>query len=324
MDAVVGLQLQRCLPVSLACSLLTADAPRFSYVVVAAAEIQAITEIFRFQVPTDYLRDVGYPDDTVEWQFGLNTNPAVWVGIFLLVELFVNLLPVRQYGRLEYLAGCIKISFLVALIMINVVLNARKQFHSDRFWTYNSPWGFSTSNFTARPPTDTDPGIVLTGSLATFTALWTTMVTSFFSLMGWDVVLLTAPENRDLQREETVKISSRKIALRVIVLYALAVFAVGLNIPYTDSQLRNLTINGIDGGQTSAFVLVAIREHVPRPAALPQTASTCSPRVLPASILYTRRLESCTPSPACVLPGRIGGGWKAFAPDWRLPGSGFP
>jgi len=88
------------------------------------------------------------------------------------------------------------------------------------------------------------------------------MVTPFFSLMGWDIILLTAPENRDLQREETIKISTRKIALRVIVLYTLAVFAVGLNIPYSDAGLRNLTINGVWGGRSSAFVLAAIREHV--------------------------------------------------------------
>jgi len=42
----------------------------------------------------------------------------------------------------------------------------------------------------------------------------------------------------------------------------LAVFAVRLNIPYTDGGLYNLTINGVWGGYTSAFILTTIREHV--------------------------------------------------------------
>lgn len=198
----------------------------------------------------------------MEWPSLLRTDPAVWVGIFLIAELLINLLPVRLYGRLEYVFGSVKISLLVALIMINTVLNSRQQFHS-RFWTYESPYGFSSANFTVKAPSAADPdGVVFTGQLGTFTAFWTAMVTSFFSLMGWDVILLTAPENEDLAREETIKISSRKIALRVMLLYALAVFTVGLNIPYTDQGLRNLTLNGITGGHSSPFVLVAVREHV--------------------------------------------------------------
>ncbi|KAK4445450.1 amino acid permease-domain-containing protein [Podospora aff. communis PSN243] len=234
----------------------------FSYVCVVAAELSAITEIFRFRVDPAYLRDVNYPEPTVEWAAGLGTNPSVWVGLFLIVILVVNLMPVRQYGRLEYIFGCIKLTFLVALIMINVVLSARQKFHSTRFWTYETPWGFATTNFTARAGTPNHPPVVYTGPTGQFAAFWTTMVTSFFSLMGWDLILLTAPENKHLQREETIKISTRKIALRVIVLYTLAVFAVGLNIPYTDDGLRNLTINGVWGGHSSAFVLAAIREHV--------------------------------------------------------------
>jgi len=82
--------------------------------------------------------------------------------------------------------------------------------------------------------------------------------------MGWSVILLTAPENKNLAREETIKISSRKIALRVITLYCLCIFTVGLNVPYQDTQLRKLAEDdGIKGGHFSVFVLAAIREHVP-------------------------------------------------------------
>ncbi|KAK3312521.1 amino acid permease-domain-containing protein [Apodospora peruviana] len=235
----------------------------FSYVIVAAAEILAITEIFHFDVDSKYLEEQNYPEQPLSWPATKSTNPAVWVGIFLVVMFVINLLPVRKYGQLEYIFGSIKITFLVALILFNTILNARQRYHSSRFWTYETPWGFSSANLTVKAATESSPnGVVYTGSLGTFTAFWTAMVTSFFSLMGWDIILLTAPENKDLARDETIKISSRKIALRVILLYALAVFTVGLNIPYTDDGLRNLTLSGIKGGQASAFVLAAIRERV--------------------------------------------------------------
>jgi amino acid transporter len=92
--------------------------------------------------------------------------------------------------------------------------------------------------------------------------MWSGMTIIFFSMIGFEVVAVTAAENRDLKQEETVKIASRKIALRVILLYTLAAFSVGLNVPYTDSSLRDLTINGIGGGQGSVFIIAALREHV--------------------------------------------------------------
>ncbi len=39
--------------------------------------------------------------------------------------LLVNLLPVRRYGQMEYGIGCIKITSLVILILINVGLSAK-------------------------------------------------------------------------------------------------------------------------------------------------------------------------------------------------------
>jgi yeast amino acid transporter len=226
----------------------------FYYVVAMAAEIVAITQIFCFRVPPSYLAEVGYPRPSLQWDFGLTTDASVWVGIFLVVVLLINLLPVRAYGQIEYVVGTIKICMLAALILINTILNARRTLHPERFWTYNDPYGFSSANFTVpgHAPTDTDPGIVLTGSTGTFVALWQACVSCFYSMIGWEAILLTAQENRDLAREETIKIAGRKISLRILLLYSLAVFTVSLNVPYTDPLITT----------HSVFVLAAVRERV--------------------------------------------------------------
>jgi amino acid transporter len=223
-------------------------------VVITAAEILAVTELFKFAFDSEYLTSVGSEETSIRWGSTLGVNPAVWVGIFLIIVLCVNLLPVRQYGRIEYICGCAKIMMLVLLIMYNIIVNARQRYHESRFWTYQTPWGFSTQNMTSG-------GHVLTGDLGKFTAFWTAMTTTIFSLLGMEIILFTAAENMDLQRTETIKLSSRKISLRVILLYALATFTVGLNVPFSDENLKNLTINGVTGGQNSAFVIAAVREH---------------------------------------------------------------
>jgi amino acid transporter len=88
------------------------------------------------------------------------------------------------------------------------------------------------------------------------------MMLILFSMIGFEVVAVTAAENRDIKDAETIKLAARKISIRVIVLYALACFVVGLNVPYTDSNLKDLTIHGLGGGQGSVFIIAALREQV--------------------------------------------------------------
>jgi amino acid transporter len=175
--------------------------------------------------------------------------------------LCINLLPVKYYGRVEYLVGSVKITFLVALIMINVVVNARQAFHSSRFWTYSYPYDFGKAFMLVK--NDTVPPVIYEGSKATFAAFWTAMSVSFFSVMGWDIMFVTAPENKDPETNETVKISARKLALRVMLLYCLAVFTVGLNVPSDDAPLAAYEFSDINAGQNSLFIISAIRERIP-------------------------------------------------------------
>lgn len=220
-----------------------------------AAEAMAVTKLFQFRIDSEYLEQVQYPQTTIGW-VTKDVSPAVWIVMVLVLALAVNLLPVRQFGLLQTVYGRIKLWFLVALILANAILNARQKFHEERFWTWNSPWNFKTNEFVAKAPIPGDPnlqGIVYQGSLATLTSLWTAIFTAFPSVIGWDIMMLAAPEDRKWQVGETLGISSRKTSIRISILYILAVFTVGLNVPYTDEGLTT----------TSIFVLSAVREHVP-------------------------------------------------------------
>jgi amino acid transporter len=89
------------------------------------------------------------------------------------------------------------------------------------------------------------------------------MTTAIFGLIGIETVAITAAENKDLRTEETVKIATRKICLRLIVLYTLATFTVGLNVPYTYPNIADPAVINFGYGQNSAFVISAVLNRVP-------------------------------------------------------------
>lgn len=192
----------------------------------------------------------------------MDTSPAVWVVVFLLATLLLNLLPVRAYGEIEYLFGCCKLFVICGMIFFNVIINARNANDGQsrgRFEYYKAPYGFFSRNTTTTSDTET---YTFTGGTGRLIGIWSAMNTIFFSLQSFFAVSITAAENKDLERDEGIKLATRKISLRVILLYTLFVFTVGLNLPIDDSNLRDYSVNSIRRGQYSAIVIACVRSGV--------------------------------------------------------------
>jgi amino acid permease len=235
----------------------------FAWVVILAAEILAVAQLWKFRFDEQYLRDVGYPDKELGWSTE-GYSPAVWVFLFLILIGIINLLPVRQYGQLEYIFGVIKIFFISGLIMFNVILSAMQKDAKGRnhFWTWNKPYGFAPESMVVHPSHNADSGIVLRGGQGQFMALWTAISACVFSFVGFETIAITAPENKDLEKHETLKLATKKLSLRITILYVLCTFVGGLNVPYNDPNLVNIQINSVRAGQNSIFVLAAVRNHL--------------------------------------------------------------
>lgn len=235
----------------------------FAYINLTATEISALASTFNFQFDPAYLQSVNYPLDTLQWNFGLNTDPAVWVGMGLFAILLINLLPVRAYGEIEYVFGCIKLVVITGIILMQIILNARNSHgntDAGSFTYYQSPYGFFSNQ------TVTDPQgnrtYTFTGGTGRLVGMWSAMSTIFFSLQGFFTVSVTAAENKHVDRDESIKLATRKIALRVIILYTLVVFTVGLNVPYNDPNLQDQTISSIRRGQNSPVIIACVRNGV--------------------------------------------------------------
>jgi amino acid transporter len=197
---------------------------------------------------SNYTTD-GSPDD----------SPALWITIFLVVIGVVNMLPVGIYGELEYVFGCAKMLFICGLIVFNVILSASQLettfSKGDHFWTWNSPYSFASKGILVN-------GNMVIGSGGQFAAFWTAVTKICWSLVGFETIGVTAAENRDLERWETMRLASKKLLMRISILYTLSTFAASLNVPMDDPMLVDIGSNTILAGQNSIFVLAAVRNHL--------------------------------------------------------------
>ncbi|KAL9044869.1 MAG: hypothetical protein Q9214_002024 [Letrouitia sp. 1 TL-2023] len=226
----------------------------FSWVVIIAAEVTAIAHLFQFKFEPSYLRQFDYPPGyNIDWKSTENTSPAIFVTLWLLFILAINLLRVRWYGEIEYWIGVTKMLFFVGLILFNMINNARTRTY---FKYYQAPYGFESKGFTS------SRGVFHSGGPAHFAAMGTAMIVSIFSMIGFEAVSITAPENKDLEKRENIKLATRKISLRIILLYSLGAFVVGLNVPYDDPQLSDTSVSALTNGAHSIFVVAAVRDGV--------------------------------------------------------------
>lgn len=129
---------------------------------------------------------------------------------------------------------------MIVMIMFNIIISGinANDGRGGRFWTYSGNYGFFIDKMQIGAHT-------FYGNTARLLGIWSGMTTIFFSLQGMFSVSVTAAENRRLESEESIKIATRKIALRVITLYALLVFSVGLNVPSDEPEIIDISANSI-------------------------------------------------------------------------------
>lgn len=201
----------------------------------------------------DLLAEAGYPDPTLEFSPGV--SPSVIVFCFLIILILLNMLPVRQFGQMEYIFGLTKMLFIIMMIILNVVLQITQPVQHGPFWTYNEPYSFGSQNITL--VNGTNP-VVVSGGAGQLGGMFDGMTACLFGMIGFETVAITAAENKDLRTEETVKIATRKIVIRIITLYTLATFTVGLNVPYTYPLIVDYHIITFGYGQNSAFLISTV------------------------------------------------------------------
>lgn len=149
--------------------------------------------------------------------------------------------------------------FFTIVILFCVIVSAMQPVpHHNHFWTWYWPWGFASRGFVLH----NEPLDIVTGAFGHFLSLWTGVTSIVFSITGFESIAISAPENADMTKYEITKIATRKLLIRISILYILCAFVGGLNVPYDDPNLAAIESSIVISGANSVFTLTAVRNHL--------------------------------------------------------------
>lgn len=145
-----------------------------------------------------------------------SVNPAVWVAIFYVFVLLLNLFGVKGFAETEFYMSIFKVVSLFIFIVIGIVLitgggPGDTGYIGTKYW--NDPGSFA-------PPA--------------FKNFCNTFVSAAYSFSGTEMVVLTSTEVRDIN---SVSRAAKGTFWRIALFYIVTVVIIGCLVPYNDPRL---------------------------------------------------------------------------------------
>ncbi|WAH44500.1 amino acid permease [Alicyclobacillus fastidiosus] len=163
-----------------------------------------------------------------------NSSPILWSAIFLAILFLLNVISVKGYGEGEFWFAGVKVATILVFLVVGVLMI---------FGAFTGQFvGFRTFNTGGSP--------FHGGPLATFS----TFLVAGFAFQGTELVGLAAGESDDPKRN--VPRAIRQVFWRILIFYVLAIFVIGMLIPYTDPNLLKSDVNNV---AVSPFTLILQR-----------------------------------------------------------------
>lgn len=171
-----------------------------------------------------------------------SVNIAVWISIFLIAILVINVFGVLGYGEFEFWAAGLKLAAVIIFMIVAIVLAAGGGPKSGKYHHYLGGHYYH------------HPGSFRHG----FKGFCSVFVTAAFSFSGSELVGLAAAESQTPQ--SSLPSATKQVIWRVLIFYVLGVFFITLLVPYDDHRL--LGSSGMMDGSASPFVLVGRDAHL--------------------------------------------------------------
>lgn len=156
-----------------------------------------------------------------------NFPSAVWSVVFLALILSLNLFSVKGYGEAEYWFALIKVLVVIIFIILGILV--------DTGVLGGHYYGVETFKY---------GGVQGLGVLSTF-------LTAGFSFQGTELIGVAAGESENPRKN--VPKAIKQVFWRILLFYILAIFIIGLIIPYDDPLLLKSDVSDIS---VSPFTLV--------------------------------------------------------------------
>jgi amino acid transporter len=167
-------------------------------------------------------------------------NDGVWIAIFLVALLIVQIFGVRGYGEVEFFLSMIKIIACIGFIILGIIINCGGVPTDHRGYIGGKYWR--------------DPGAFLNG----FPGFCSVFVTAAFAFGGTELVGLAAAEAADPRK--TLPTATKQVFWRIAFFYIVTLLLVGLDVPANDPRLLNASTSQTED---SPFVLAIFLAGIP-------------------------------------------------------------
>lgn len=156
---------------------------------------------------------------------------AIFVTIFLVITIVINMFGVKGYGEAEFAFAIIKVIAIIGFIILGIVINIggtpTDGYIGGKFWHH--------------------PGAFRSG----FKGLCSVLVTAAFAFAGTELVGLAAAETKNPRKNLPTAI--KQVFWRISIFYIVALALIGLLVPYDDPRLANA--KNIADATASPFVI---------------------------------------------------------------------
>ncbi|KAI0542310.1 amino acid permease [Xylaria digitata] len=146
-------------------------------------------------------------------------NSAVWVTVFLVVLILIQVFGVRGYGEVEFVLSIIKIAACIGFIILGIIINVggvgNQGYLGAKYWH--------------------DPGAFQNG----FNGFAGVFVVAAFSFGGTELVGLAAAESANPRK--AIPLAAKQVFFRILFFYVVNLFILGLIFKSTDERLSHAT-----------------------------------------------------------------------------------
>lgn len=159
------------------------------------------------------------------WVSRETVNPGVWITIFIVVIVLINIFGVKIFGEFEFWLSCLKVIIVLGLILLLFIIMLGGGPTHDRlgFRYWKDPGAFKPYAGIAN------------ASKGKFVSFVNVLVTAVFAYSGTELVGITVAEAENPRRN--VPKAIRLTFYRIVVFYVLSVLLLGMCVPYNDPLL---------------------------------------------------------------------------------------
>ncbi|KAF5556554.1 amino acid transport GAP1 [Fusarium mexicanum] len=144
-----------------------------------------------------------------------NASKSIFIVLFFILILGINLLGVKAYGEAEFIFSAVKITAIAGFILLGIIINIAGSPEGDYigFTRWHNPGAFHNS----------------------FKGFASVLVTATFSFGGTEMVGLAAAETSNPKK--SIPAAVKQVFWRISLFYILSILLIGLLVPYNEPRL---------------------------------------------------------------------------------------